>query len=229
MSDSTKRPASPSPDTPIDVSVPSVSGAYIKLDEEGKLGELLELQEKRDKLRQKQTVLSDQLSKFGDRYWLLEFFARTASRGKKYGPEIVREAARLESQRVQVNSELQEVEAQISRIDPRMLSIPLPATTIRLSNRKATLPPPTARWPVIARDHEIRRQAAKGLSDKEICKALDFELAMKDGPPVGIPEKWVEQFEREWHKQYAWNFYSAAYATPATRNRMQKMISKAKG
>ena len=51
---------------------------------------------------------------------------------------------------------------------------------------------------------------------------------VRDAPPLGIPEGWVEKFGDEWRGKHRWNFYFAAYRDPRTKNRMQKMISKAK-
>jgi hypothetical protein len=211
----------------LDVTVPSVSGHYIELEEQGKLEELLRLKTTWERLKRDLMVTDDELGQFKNPRWLLDFYIRTRRRARRYGPTLKSEAARLERTKAKLTAELKALERQIVQMDPAILDIPSSQITGRPD-------PPLAiglddNPHVLVRDLTIKKLAKSGISeDAEICKRLDSELMQRDAPPLGIPEAWVEEFGDEWKKKHGWNFYFAAYRHPRTKNRMQKMISKAK-
>jgi hypothetical protein len=213
----------------LDVSVPSVSGHYIELEEQGKHGELLRLQKERESLKRNLMITNVELSQFGNPLWLLDFYVRTSNQGRKFGSALNGEADQLERRKQKLNAELEAVEKQITRIDPLILTIPLPQVAEIISpERLPTIGPDDDPF-VLVRDYTIKKLVKRGISDDaEICKRLDSELMGRDAAPLGIPETWVEKFGDEWRKKFGWNFYFAAYRDSRTKNRMQKMISKAK-
>ncbi len=212
----------------LNVSVPSASGHYIDLEKQGKLEQLLKLQNKREQLQQELMITNAQLSKFENRLWLLQFYVGVRNRGGNFQSALNRAAQRLERRKEKWGTELAEIEEQISRIDPLILRIPIPAISdISSSTQMWEIPDKRDQY-VFLRDHEIKRLAKKGLSASKICGQLDLAFAAVDRPPLGIPDKWVQEFGQEWKKKYEWKFYRAAYNDARTKNRMQKMISKAK-
>jgi hypothetical protein len=72
----------------LDVSVPSVSGHYIELEEQGKLEELLRLQKERERLKRNLMVTNVELSQFGNPLWL-HFYVRTSNQGRKFGSALM--------------------------------------------------------------------------------------------------------------------------------------------
>ena len=123
-----RKPPNPESDW-LDVSVPSVSGRYIELEQQGKLGELLRLQKERERLKRNLMVTNVELSQFGNPLWLLDFYVRTGNQGRKFGSALNGEADQLERRKQKLNAEIQAVEKQITRIDPHILTIPLPQVT----------------------------------------------------------------------------------------------------
>jgi len=225
-----KEPTStPNPESDwLDVTVPSVSGHYIELEERGKLAELLRLNKERELLKRHLMVTNDELTQFANRLWLLEFYVRTRARGRRFGSALKSEADRLERRKKELNAELDAIEKQIAQIDPLILDIPSPPVPeIPYLER-----PPIGQDDdpyILVRDYWIKKLSIRGVSDdEEICKNLDSELMVRNAPPVGIPPTWIDNFGEEWRTKYGWRFYYAAYRDPRTRNRMQKMISKAK-
>jgi hypothetical protein len=213
----------------LDVSAPSLSGRYIQLEKEGKVEELLRLQEKRDKLRRDILIVTMDLGRFENQRWLLEFYIRTKNRGENYGRALKREADRLERQKVNLAAELDAIERKIARIDRVILAIePLPQG--HEVSRSGRLPriEPGENAHILVRDYTIKKLSYERLSDQEICRRLDLELASRDAVPLGIPSGWVDNYREEWQEKYGWNFYLAAYEDTRTKNLMQKMISKAK-
>jgi hypothetical protein len=68
------------------------------------------------------------------------------------------------------------------------------------------------------RDRWIRR--LRDLSNEEICKRLDFDLARSDAPPFGFPESWKETYGVEG--------YLTAYQHRGCKQLVQRLISGAK-
>jgi hypothetical protein len=210
----------------LDVSVVGISGRYIELAEQGKLDELVGLQEKRRHLLDSLTIIESELSQFGNPVWLLNFFVKAQNRAKKFGTELPRRARQLERQRTKLRAEIEEIEKQIARIEPLILKAPLHQIPVaeRLPAIKSGENPF-----VLVRDYEIKLAASEGLSDLDICKRLDLTLTVQGAEaPVGMPEQWAEEFGETWKKRYGGVSYVAAYRYPQTKNRLQKMISTAK-
>jgi hypothetical protein len=217
------RKTSDSVDDELDVSVDSVTGHYIALERQGKLRQLLQLQNKRERIAAKLMPVEAELSQFANPIWLLNFYAKTA-RGGSFESELSRRARQLEHQKLKLKNELVSVEEQISALDRTLLRLPLPAT------RSAVLPPPIDASQdkfVMVRDYAIVQAALSGLSDLDICRRLDLDLARHDGPPLGFPERWVEELA-DVARRSGGPSYVSAYQHSATKNRVQKMISSAK-
>lgn len=211
----------------LDVTVPSVSGHYIELERQGKLSELLELEQQRERLSLELILVNAELARFESPVWILNLGVRVRRAGKKLEPELRRVANQLDRRRNTAAAKLREVEGKIARIDPLILQQPAAV------QHEPILAPPleTARSEtksVLFRDWVIKVLAQKCESDAQVCKQLDLELASRDAPPIGIPESWNDDYGEEWRKKYGWNFYQAAYDDKRTRNRIQKMIWKAK-
>jgi hypothetical protein len=210
----------------LDVSAVGISGRYIELAEQGKLDELLRLQEKRIHLLDNLTIIESELSQFENPVWLLNFYVKAQNRAKNFGTELPRRAGQLERQRTKLRTEIEEIEKQIARIEPLILKAPL--HEIPVVQRPPAIKSGENPF-VLVRDYAIKLAASEGLSDLDICKRLDLTLTVRGAEaPVGMPEQWVETFGESWKKSYGRVTYVAAYQTPETKNRMQKMISIAK-
>lgn len=216
-------------DQVLDVSAPSWSGHFIQLEQEGKLEQLLELWGHREKLRRKLQTTEIDLSQFGNPLWLLESYIRIRNTGDRFGPRLKAQARALEERKKKLATELSEVEREISLIDPMILSVvPKPALEPSLPVRLPGIAANENAF-VLVRDYLIKQASALGWSDEQICTRLDGELARRGEPPVGIPQKWADDYGEQWNKPTPdWKFYSAAYNDKRTKNLMQKMISKAK-
>jgi len=209
----------------LDVSLVGISGRYIELEKQGKLEELLELQETRKRLSVDLMVVESELSEFGNPLCLLNFYAKVRNRAGKFDTQLKARAARLEKQRAKLRGDLTKIEGQISRIEPLLLTVPF-------ADAPNVERPPAIRIGedsfVLVRDYEIKLAAAEGLSDLDICKRLDFKLVQPTGVPLGMPERWKEEFGEIWKRSYGGVSYVAAYQCPETKNNVQKMISVAK-
>lgn len=113
----------------LDVTVPSVSGHYIELEQQGKLDELLRLKKERERLTRDLMVINSELSQFNNPSWLLDSYIRIRNQGRRFGSALKSEADQLERRKEKLNAELEAVEKQITRIDPLILAIPLPQVT----------------------------------------------------------------------------------------------------
>ncbi len=129
MADPRKTPDTPSPDTLLDVSAPSVSGTYIKLAEEGKLDELVTLQDKRVQLHQDLAIVKLSLRNVNDPLWLLNFYVKSKPRGR-FAAKLKKYVAKLEERKAKRTADVTEVEKRIYRIEPRILDIPLPESKL---------------------------------------------------------------------------------------------------
>jgi hypothetical protein len=208
----------------LDVSVPSVSGFYIALAEQGKLQQLPGLLKKRYRLCREVADVTAKLQDINNPGWLAMFGGGRPN----FATDLPKRAARLEEVKSKKSSQLAQIEAQIRRIDPALLEIEVPAETDSSGASRAI--GPQENWAVAKRNQLIQKHARTKKSHLAICKALDLELAeFQDAPPIGVPQKWVQEFGNGWKEKYKrWNFYEAAYRDPRTKNRMQKMISVAK-
>lgn len=216
----------PEEDDLLDVSMVGISGRYIELAEQGKLDELLGLQEKRRQLLDDLTIVESGLSQFGNQVWLLNFYVKAQKRARKFGQELRRRAGQLELRRTKLRTQIEEIEKQIARVEPLILEVPLQGIPVveRLPAIKSGENPF-----VLVRDYAIKLAASEGLSDLDICKRLDLTLTVRGAEaPVGMPEQWVEDFGEAWKRTEERVSYVRAYLDPNTKNRMQKMISTAK-
>jgi hypothetical protein len=85
------------------------------------------------------------------------------------------------------------------------------------SERPGVVRSNTNHW-VQARDIVIKKHRRR--DDKMICTLMDTELAQRDGPPLGLPEPWMEK--------YGVQTFSEAYENKTLCPPVQKMISDAK-
>lgn len=212
------------------VSVESISGKYLELERQGKLADLVKLQKKREQLCFDLLTVEAELSQINNPLWLLNYFVE--KKGKQFAQKLKSRAERLERGKKTTREKIAEVEDQIRKIEPLILEIspPLPIA----QTDKSTLTAPFLRADdyfdarVFLRDFVIQRIAQKEDSNENICIAMDGELGIRGGPPIGFPQPWLDDFGAEWSKKYPDNFYLAAYKDPRTQKRMQSMISKAK-
>lgn len=222
--------------TSFDVSVPSISGRYIELDEQGKLVDLLRLQKERERLLSELNRINAKLAQFGSEFWLLNVFAQTVKKHERYGDKLRKEAHVLETKKRQITGQLVKVEDQIRKIEPRILQIPM-MTTLTQKPKLTKLPStafldfPSFKDPyILARNYWIKVlcKKQKKISNGDICTNLDTTFAVRGAPPNGIPEDWVEKYGDEWKLKYGYAFYRAAYRDKRTKKAIQRLISKAK-
>jgi hypothetical protein len=209
------------------VLVDTVSGKYLELDRQGKLAELVKLQSKRQHLRFALATIEAELSQFSNPLWLLNFFVK--KKGEQFNRKLQNRDDILERQRKALQKTIAAVEEEIRKIEPLILEIPIPNIDTSFPSSPFLEIDENADAYIVVRDYVIKQCASKGYSDERICKTLDHKLMVRDGPPKGIPDNWIEKFGEEWVKKYHnYNFYLAAYTDRRTKNRMQKMISTAK-
>ncbi len=220
---------STTPSDEIDVSVQAVSGKYLELEKQGKLEELLRLEQKREELQYDLAHTNAELSQINNQRWLLDFYFRARKRNECFGAKLERKAAQLEKRKARVSSELADIEGRISRIEPLLLQVQLPeypeiSSLVGKAPLRSRIDDPYA----AVRDLMIKHLSDKEDSNEKICIELDAQLARRGDSPMGIPDEWVDKFGPDWQKKHGWNFYLAAYKDSRTKSRMQAIISKAK-
>ncbi len=234
-SEEPETPASDDADEALDVSVPSLSGTYIELEKQGKLDALLALQKERERLQFELMATNAELSQFNNPIWLTNFYIMNRPKGRRFGAALTNRADSLEKQKRHLGERIIEVEREMASISPLILQMSPPAPVLDTSFHHTALKSTpfldvsehTDTFALV-RDLMIKKYAQKGLSDAEICGQLDLELMVPDRPPLGIPQRWLDDYRDDWGKKYQWRLYQAAYKDPRTKNLMQKMISKAK-
>ncbi len=204
----------------------AVSGAYIHLARAGKLEEFSRLQTTFWALRAELQDIEQKLTKCNDPVWLAKFVVSARRGRKKFETALTLHVAQLEQRKSAIAVTLENSLQAIERLEK---SLPIgmgTSTTLATPAPSAMFSPaprfsgsgPNASVPVQLRDHTIQKY--RTLPDRQICLKLDFELMQRGGPPLGLPESWQEDS--------AATSFTSAYDDPKIRNRVQKLIWKAK-
>ncbi len=201
----------------IDVSVPSVSGMFIDLDERGLLDECPGLVQRFTTLDDQIRKTNAELKQINDPEWVLRYVAQVRRKGKNFRAALEQRATALESRKKKLLSEKAEIENRLHEIAPGMK---IPELKVRLPE-VAPADQGNRDPDVSERNRWIRKLAQAGLSNRDICRRLDLELGQHgDDPSRGLPDRWFTE--------YGIRTYLAAYKHSDTKNPMQKMIWKAK-
>jgi hypothetical protein len=205
-------------------SAPSISGAYIRLSQKGKLQRLFHLRKKLTELESDFTNTLESISACNDPNWLDEFARTQKNKGRQFVTALTQHVARLEDRKtkllVQKNKVLRKIHEITDQV-PEAISNSLATPFVnRMLREKIGAPEvgPKTNVPALVRDLTIRKHAH--LSNPEICVKLDAELIRREPPPWGFPESWNEKFHVD--------TYVAAYQHEKCRALVQKLISIAK-
>jgi len=221
----TKRPANvrqwPTTAAPI-----TVSGAYLRLARAGKHEDYSRLQTTSWALRAELHDIEQELTNCNDPIWLAKLVVSARRAGKKFDTVLNVRAAQLEQRKSAIAVKLENSRRAIEELEK---SLPIgmgTSTTLATPAPSAMFSPaprfsgsaPNASVPVRLRDQTIQKY--RTLPDRQICRKLDAELMQREGPPVGLPESWQEDS--------AAASFTSAYDDLKIRNRVQKLIWKAK-
>jgi hypothetical protein len=203
---------------------PSVSGAYLQLAQKGLLQRVSKLRAEYSSLTSELAEIEKSRHDCNEPNWLEEYWRRISSKGRDFSKALSSHTKALEQRKTKTLARLDRVLAKIQEIEVLApagtfitLAIPVGSQAF-LHTGQSLRPGPNMRVPVKIRDETIRKYAH--LSDREICRKLDAELIQSNSPPIGFPESWIED--------YSVSTYVDAYDNPRCRNRVQKLISKAK-
>lgn len=221
----TKRPVdvNPSPTTAAPI---AVSGAYLRLAQGGKLERFSQLQATFWKLRAELQSIEQELTNCNDPVWLAKFVTSVRRTGQKFETAFTLRVAQLEHRKSAMAAKLESIRQTIEKIGE---SIPIgmgTSTALMTPAQLAMSSPaprgsgsgPNANAAVQVRDQKIRQH--RMLPNRQICLKLDAELMQSGGSPLGFPESWKEDFGA--------HSFTSAYNDPKARNRVQKLIWKAK-
>ena len=203
-----------------------MSGAYIHLARQGKLDDFSRLQTTFWELRAELQNIEQKLTKCNDPVWLANFAASARRVRKKFEAALASHVAQLEQRRSAIAVKLENSRRGIEKLEKSLpigmgtsttLATPAPSAMFSTAPRFSGSGP-NASVPVQLRDQTIQKY--RMLPDRQICLKLDAELIQSGGPPVGLPVSWQEDF--------AAISFTSAYDDPRLRNRVQKLIWKAK-
>lgn len=201
----------------IDVSVPSVSGMFIDLDERGLLGEFRGLVQRLTRLDDQLRKANAELKQINDPEWVLRYVEQVRRQQRNFRTALEQRASARESRKKKLLSEKVKVEDRIHEIAPGM----------KIPELKALLPEIPLldqgnRDPGVSeRNRLIRELAQAGMSNRDICRRLDLELGQHgEDPSRGLPDLWFTE--------YRISTYLAAYQDEIIGSRLQTIISKAK-
>lgn len=207
-----KRPRSVEPS----LAAPSASGQYIALYESGRLEELIALLKRYAQISPELQNVEIQLADCNDRHWLQGFSQETNVAGKNFVQELRTLARRLEERKAQLLSEKLDLQKQIETLDPNAIAAP---STQAIANTLASSPGSVnqSKQDPKVRVRDLTIYKYRMLSNLDICRRLDGELMLRENPPIGFPDSWIEDC--------GVRTYVEAYEHSQCRNRVQKLIS----
>jgi hypothetical protein len=200
---------------------PVLSKEWSELEQNGTLYRVAQLRLKCNALREDRDRLLAEIATLSN--WTLadKFVVRMHQQGRRFTKVFQGKLDSLHKRVVKLDERIEETFQKI--VDLGGSFVPQDVATER-NNQGSTPAPASSLDPQTEghagyRDSLIRRHA--NLSNEDICRRLDLILAQHGGAPsLGLPEKWTEDCGVK--------TYTEAFKNSRTKNRVQKLIWKAK-
>jgi hypothetical protein len=202
----------------------TVSGAYLHLARAGEHEEFARLQMTFWTLRAQLQDIDQELTNRNNPIWLAKLVVSARRAGKKFDTVLRLRVAQLERRKSTTAAKLEHGRRKIEKLEK---SLPIGNSTTLATPMQPTMfssaprisgSGPNANAAVQVRDQTIRKY--KTLPNQQICLKLDAELIQSGASPIRFPVSWQEDF--------AATSFISAYDDPRVRNRVQKLIWKAK-